>query len=64
MRARAIKKNKPYSENIPQAINDYIKKRFKCSKYLAKQITNELIKESEEKSSNKCTFDSTNNCSH
>tara|TARA_R110000868_G_scaffold36248_2_gene128765 strand:- start:7101 stop:7277 length:177 start_codon:yes stop_codon:yes gene_type:complete len=35
-------KNKDIAIMIPKAVEDYVKFKYKCSKYLAKQISKEL----------------------
>jgi hypothetical protein len=35
--------NKDYASFIPKALEDYIKQKFKCSSYLAKLCTQDLI---------------------
>ena len=39
------KSRRDFSEYVPKAIEKYIQNRFKCSVYLAKSITKELIEE-------------------
>jgi hypothetical protein len=35
-------KNKNIADMIPKAVEDYVKVKYKCSPYLAKQISKEL----------------------
>jgi hypothetical protein len=35
-------KNKNISDMIPKAVEDYVRVKYKCSPYLAKQISKEL----------------------
>lgn len=37
------KSRKDYSEAIPKAIEQYVKQKFKCSGYLAKKVSKDLI---------------------
>lgn len=39
------KSRRDFSEHIPKAVEKYIRTTFKCSVYLAKQISKELIEE-------------------
>lgn len=42
------KNNKNYSEVIPKALKDHIKKKFNCSSYLANECTKNLISKTNE----------------
>lgn len=39
------KQNKNIEDMIPKAVYLHVKKKYKCSSYLAKEITKELIKQ-------------------
>jgi hypothetical protein len=40
-------KNKNIADMIPQAVEDYIRAKYKCSKYLARVISKELTNDRE-----------------
>jgi hypothetical protein len=41
-------KKKDYSETIPKALEMYVRKQYKCSPYLAKQVVQDLIQNQNE----------------
>ena len=41
------KDNKNLSDFIPKIVEEYVKKKYKCSSYLAKQVANDLTKKDE-----------------
>lgn len=41
-----------YKDAIPQALEDYIKTRYKCTKYLARQVMTDLIQENAKENEN------------